>query len=408
VLQKLVIDLKNEIQKLRVQNASLEAEVEMYRSDAGTTMASGIPAVDQQRGGGANEEVLEVLDDPFFRSGDGRFCQNPGIVIQDSHGSTNPLCLALSPDETMICSGGANGVLLLFQWGAVANDGVIPEANRVEVSLPAPVVGVAATHKMVAAGCMDGSVHIVQYETVGGRLRIVARATAPLKHAKFCKNVLWCQDDILVSAAADGDVHLYRVTASGPLDDVDEPVIGLKHWKSLHLGVAVECACRYRSKLILYTRGTTYLTVIDLEDDLGRSILNLNERVAGGFSDHVSFAVLDMAIHKNYLACATDANRHIVIDIEKEVIVRNLYGHDADGYSTPRLSWSSNGQYIYCNTQHASAMVVYEVASGKIVREIKEPHNRPIKDMCSAASTDLLVTTSFDRQTCIWFPEESS
>jgi hypothetical protein len=404
VLQKRVTELKAELRTLKVQNASLEAEVEMYRSEMGGTPVRGTPKIDQI--GEGNKPLAVLVDDPFFRSGDGIFCRHPEIVIKDTHGTSNPLCLALSPDETMLCIGGANGVLLLCQWGAVSNDGTIPAVNRVDIPLPAPVVGLAATKGgLVAAGCMDGSVHVVQYTTAGGGLRNVAQATASLYHAKFCKNILWC-NDLLVSAAADGDVHLYRVTASGPLDNV--PVIGLKHWKSLHLGAAVECTCMYRSKLILYTRGTSYLTVVDLTaDDLVRSKMSLNEGVAGGFSDHVSFAVLDMAVHDKYLACATDANRHIVIDVEKEVIVRNLYGHDADGYSTPKLTWSSSGQYIYCNTQHASAMVVYEVASGKIMEQIEEPHTRPIKDLCSAASTNLLVTTSFDRQACIWFSEKN-
>lgn len=345
-----------------------------------------------------------LVDSPFFQSGNGVYCKYQGLILKDSHGLTNPLCLSLAPEETIVCSGGADGALLLYQWGAISSHGILPDSNRAEVSLSAPVIGVAATKNMAAASCMDGSIHVVKYSDIGGRLKIMATALAPRKHSKFCKNILWSKD-LVVSAAADGDVHLQRVKASGPLDE--ESTVSIRHWKSLHLGAAVEAACMYQNKLIIYTRETNFLIVVDLEKDLLKSKVSLNEGVAGGFSEHVSFAVLDLKIHGKYLACATDANRHIIIDLEKEIIVRNLYGHQADAYSTPKLSWSANGQYLYCNTQHESKMIVYEVASGTIIEEITKPHTRPIKDLCSASTSEMLITTSFDRQTCIWFPDKN-
>lgn len=397
----MVAQLKEEVNSLKLKNAALEAEIEIYRTEMGGKSFS---EKEDKTAGASGHDCSALVDSPFFKSGNGVYCKHQGVLLKDAHGLSNPLCLSLSQDETVACSGGADGALLIYQWGAISAEGILPGPNRAEVALPAPVIGVAAAKNMIAATCMDGSVHIIQYSVAGGGLKVLAKASTPQKHSKFCRNVLW-SNDIVVSAAADGDVHLHRVKAAGPLDE--ELTVNIQHWKSLHLGVAVEAACLYQSKLILYTRETNFLLVVDLEKDLARSKVSLNEGVAGGFSEHVSFAVLDLKIHDKYLACATDANRHIIIDMENETTVRNLYGHQADGYSTPKLSWSSSGQYIYCNTQHSSNLIIYEVASGKIIEEISKSHTRPIKDLYSASSSDMLLTTSFDRQTCIWFPHDN-
>ena len=308
VLQKLVVELKEEVKILKLKNASLEAEVEMYRAEIGGKIPENLGQLTSTNG---HNTSTSMVDSPFFQSGNGVYCKYQGIILKDAHGLTNPLCLSLAPKETIVCSGGADGVLLLYQWGAISSQGILPDSNRAEVSLSAPVIGVAATKNMAAASCMDGSIHVVKYSDIGGRLKIMAAALAPRKHSKFCKNVLWSKD-LVVSAAADGDVHLQRVRASGPLDE--ESTVSIEHWKSLHLGAAVEAACMYQNKLIIYTRETNFLIIVDLEEDLLKSKVSLNEGVAGGFSEHVSFAVLDLKIHGKYLACATDANRHIIID----------------------------------------------------------------------------------------------
>ena len=150
----------------------------------------------------------------------------------------------------------------------------------------------------------------------------------------------------------------------------------------------------------------------------------------------MSFAVLCLKASPDgrYLAAATDTSRHIILEVSSAAtaatssnnagggkILRNLYGHSADCYSSPVIAWSANGQYLYSNTQDNSNLLVYEIASGKLIdpnstssttteqqrdMTVQQQHHRPIKDIFSSPGSDLLVTTSFDRKTVIWFPKQ--
>ena len=119
---------------------------------------------------------------------------------------------------------------------------------------------------------------------------------------------------------------------------------------------------------------------------------------------HVSFAVMDMAVSPNgkYLACATDASRNLILEIDTGLHVRNLYGHENDAYSNPKIAWSCNNQYILGNTQQEGAICVWDIASTQMVQKIVE-HGQTIRDLYSSSTTDTLVTTSFDKQTKLWF-----
>jgi hypothetical protein len=67
----------------------------------------------------------------------------------------------------------------------------------------------------------------------------------------------------------------------------------------------------------------------------------------GCFDEHVSFAVLSLQPSPyggKYLALATDTSRNIIMESGTDRIVRNLYGHKNDGFSNPKVAWSSNGQ----------------------------------------------------------------
>ena len=125
------------------------------------------------------------------------------------------------------------------------------------------------------------------------------------------------------------------------------------------------------------------------------------------FDDHVSFAVLDMVARGDYLGLATDSSRNIVLDWRSGKPVRNLYGHQNDGYSQPKLAWSgANPDYLYGNSQHESAVCVWDLASSKIVDRL-EGHSHTVRDMYASQHTDTLVTTSFDKTTRFWtVPEE--
>lgn len=84
--------------------------------------------------------------------------------------------------------------------------------------------------------------------------------------------------------------------------------------------------------------------------------------------------------------------------------LKDLY--NANNYSwfyRPRIAWSLNGQYLYGNTQDEPMIWVWDVATGDIVQQLEGSHSQKIYDMYSSQVTDMLVTTSFDKQTNLWF-----
>ena len=186
-----------------------------------------------------------------------------------------------------------------------------------------------------------------------GRNRILKSASKDgdaIKHGKFVKIICWSPSEpMLASASADGTV---QITSTGRVD-CEAATVSLEMLKSLHFNGAVEAMCFLNNgdTLCCYVRGTSYLSYFDLRDGYTQRKMSLNGGSAGAkcFDEHVSFAVLSLLPSPDgeYLVAATDASRNIVFKTGTERIVRNLYGHKNDGFSTPKIAWSKNGQYLY-------------------------------------------------------------
>jgi WD40 repeat protein len=191
-------------------------------------------------------------------------------------------------------------------------------------------------------------------------------------------------------------------------NDTLKQSVSLEEVKSFHFKGAVETLCftKNGSVLILYERDTSYLTYIDLIDGFKLSTYSINGDVCGGFDGHVSFAVLQLALSPDgkYICAATDASRNIVMEVGSSNIVRDLYGHKNDSFSNPRVAWSQNGQYIFGNTQEDCSLLVWDVASSKIVKALKG-HDGQLRDIYSSKSSDIVVTASFDKSCRVWLNE---
>ena len=130
--------------------------------------------------------------------------------------------------------------------------------------------------------------------------------------------------------------------------------------------------------------------------------------VTGGFDEHVSFAVMQLSLSPNgkYLCAATDSSRNIIIEVGTSKIIRDLYGHKNDGFSQPRVAWSSNSQYIFGNTQDDCSVIVWDIASSTIVKRMDDKsfggHSGQIRDIFSCKVSDTLVTASYDKTVKIW------
>ena len=369
VLKEQVKTLKQRCSVLTVENEALKAEVEMYRSEAalaGTSSNSSAP-------GTAKTLPPSLERDHFVKSGDGNYAK-----------CKTKLSLAL--------------------WNAENR-----ESATTTVECDAPVIAVdfsrnGRTSKFVAAGCMDGSVHVVYLETDRFSNTIQTQKVGSIQHGKYVKCVAWsATDNILATASADGSVQVHKLE----WNFVDATGATLEKVQQLQLSGAVESLCFREDTLCAYARGSSNLICFDLQDNFAQQKINLNRGPGNAcFDDHVSFAVMDMSVFQNdYLALATDSSRNIVMDWRSGNQVRNLYGHKNDSYSQPKLAWSQNGQYLYGNSQHESTICVWDIASSSIVERL-EGHSNTIRDMYSSSRSDTLVTTSFDKKTQFWTTEE--
>ena len=371
VLQEKVKELAGRVKVLTVENESLKAEVEIYRQEAALPSFSKL-ALGQDASAGDNS-MIEEDEDLFVRAGQGVYANNNEMTWKNMHGTSNPLSVALSLDETIVASGGADKTLRLI----FSSSSDVGTAATVELS--APVISVAfatssSTPQLLACGCMDGSAYLIQYAVanVAGRsvMKIVQHSALPSKHVKYVKTVAWA-DGVLATASADGNVHLYGITMAG----LDPLTLEHNHFtvtlvESLHLETAIEAlAFTADQHLLCYARSTPYIASFDLQDNMKQTKINLNKASAGatsgGFDEHVSMAVMDLKVgathhqHNCWLA-ATDTARNFILDPRSHRIVRNLYGHANDGYSQPKVAWGS-GSYVFGNTQDEAVVCVWDV-----------------------------------------------
>lgn len=354
--------LRAENYALMVQNQALLAEVEEYRRSH--LNLSKLSLNDDKGNSSSAEEKQQSVSstppseaDHFLKSGNGIFPCEVAVTLKNLHGNANPLCCTLHPtDDSLLLTGGADGRLRLCLWGsALAPD---PDASlrvvqsAATLSCPAPVISTAflrsssssrggngisisgtlsgstATTNLIAASCMDGSIHFATYDrasqqqlqpnaannlTFRSLINSQVIETNPfdssssattlhtIKHGKYVKNLVWSPSEpILASASADGTVRLTKIisisgknmTNTPPLAamsiDEDEerdyrsnntpPDIVTKPIVTLHLPGPVEAMTFLDNGNILccYVRGMSYLSYFDLRDDCKQTKHSIN------------------------------------------------------------------------------------------------------------------------------------
>jgi WD40 repeat protein len=371
---------------LTLENETLKAEVELYRNDTAMSNAMAHLSLDKK--------THKLIEEAFIQSGNGVYPKTNDVTLANLHGNSNPSCCAMSPDGTVVATGGADACLSLCPWGDSSCSQKVPCDAPVICTEFSPIV-----RGLVAAGCMDGSVRLVHYTTsTMDKMQSTIIKSALQKHKKYTRALAWSPTQpVLATSSADGTVHLYKVNRSSDLESYTVTLV-----ESLHLTGSVESMCFIAdNQLICYARGTPHFSCFDLNQQCKHTKVNVNATGGAGFTDHVSFAVMDLRVFDNkYLLAATDSSRNIVMDVSSGKHVRNLYGHTNDSYSQPKAAWSTNGAYVLGNTQEDGSVCVWDIASSQIVERL-EGHKQPIRDMY--CSMDVLVTTSFDKMTKLWF-----
>jgi WD40 repeat protein len=464
-LSKQVSDLNLQVAVLQ---AEVEIYREEARSSAATVDRSSSNrcfegGVTKEEGSESQQQHSLVFQLPSSRND---FCCTPKQVVSDLHGNANPTCVACLADSSgknILVTGGADSTVRFTPVDCTAEAVVTSNSASVVVGLSAPVVCMAAVENValtsvpwdmiVAAGTMDGHVHCAVYSNRSRSIEIAEVYHSSLtvncvlkKHDKYVSALSWSRrccfhsanatpkpGHFLASASSDGTVHIFFVFESDSCSDAEEGKLQIQNVESLYFDNAITCLCftNYNGSdmdngivLYAYVRNTPHLKVIRIptNDDSTSCIISTLHLNASLLDDHVSFAVLDLKISfdEAYFALACDNHCHLIVDNRiasnpqpLATIVRKLYGHTADCYSRPVVAWSHEGQYLYCNTQNESKLCTYSIASGKLLEECnideKGPeqqlgHVRPIKDLCSLPNRNLVVTTSFDRNTILWTP----
>jgi len=397
-----VKELTATVKELHMENTILQAKVDVYKAEAekasrSLNMVKKVSILDS----------LEVEDgDDFIKMGNNIYCKEATVTLNNIHGNTNPLSCALNSDDTLLATGGADSCLRLVSWGIAlapydtAVDDAMSKSRK--ISLSCPVICTAFSHHsrssggFVATGGMDGSVNIIKYDD--HEMKVLQ---SDVKHGKYIKTLQWSPTkhgnmSILASAAADGTLFLSKI---------DEYELSVSSMEQLRFDGPVEALCflEHGSILCVHARGTTYLSYFYIDEECKQKKFTLN---ASSFNDeHVSFTVLALVPSPcgKYIAAATDTSRNIILDAKTCRQVRNLYGHVNDGYSTPKIGWSFNGQYLYGNTQDEACVCVWDISSSSIVNRLVS-HDGQIRDLFSSALSDTLVTVSYDKTAKIWLP----
>lgn len=404
----------------------------MYRAEAAVASINKLSLAEDEKQDGSNQSNNTA----FVVSGNGIYPNDPQITLANIHDNANPLCCALSLDDTILATGGADKCVRLLQWGpAWVEESAIDAAakNVVEkagtLSFSAPVICVSfspSSMNVLAAGCMDGSVQLVEYAapSLSNEQTWQLLATpipSEWKHHKYVRCMAWMARNssnqaLLATASADGNVHLYQITKKEDImecDDAPTSKLEIQQLQTLHLGGSIEAMVFWKEYLLVYARNSPFLQYFDVTKDMHlHQKVNLNtnttgKSTTGGFDDHVSFCIMDLAVSPcgTYLAAATDTSRNMVLEAATGVQLRNLYGHSNDGFSQPKLTWSNNGMYIIGNTQEEAALCVWDIASEKLITRLSSGTSSPVRDLVRGHSSDCVVTTSFDKLTKLWFPK---
>jgi WD40 repeat protein len=216
-------------------------------------------------------------------------------------------------------------------------------------SSPAPVIAVRfaptlcgfhirSPNSLVAVGCMDGSVTSKSSSnnnnsTDGSKLitkKVQSNITCQTvqsitDHTKYVRDIAWSPTHpIVTSASADGTVQLYSVTSNDNDDNYDDTTTIVAKYRTksiqnLHFTGSVECITYTGdgTKLVCYSRGTPYLSIFDRQNEYQLTKINLNQldtnATTGGFSDHVSYSIMDMSFSPVQQYCNTILG-YIILD----------------------------------------------------------------------------------------------
>ena len=403
--QQRALDAEAEVARLRKRNRELEDELDLLAVANADLRAMAAPAAPAPAPAGPPIESFAALR---VHGASRALRPEPDRTIEHASGAANATCVALHSEHGLVC-GGADGVLRLHK------DGIDP----IQHACGSPPLRLAFYRdgECLACGCMDGTVRF--YHTTKMSSFDPAKDELPdflpaldeyhraRDHTARIVSIAWGEpfgqfnDIYIATCARDKTVIISDGNAS--------PICPL-HTLVLPANPESLCFCPDGKELIVYCRGEPFRRHVKIEGSspvsmLAETRVSVNEtRIslnANDWDTHCSFAVLDMAVSPDgkYLACATDANKHIIYPLHSNEHVRVLVVHTADEYANARVAWL--GESVVSNSQKDPGLYQWDIGSGKVLKRIERAHGKAVRDL--AVSDDgTLATCSFDKAAKLW------
>ena len=399
--QQRALAAEAEVARLRKRNRELEDELDLLAVANADLRSMAAPAAPAPAPAGPPLESFAALR---VHGASRALRSEPDRTIDHASGAANATCVALHSENGLVV-GGADGVLRLHK------EGIEP----IQHACGSPPLRLAFHGDFLACGCMDGTVrfyHTSDLSSFDPKKDELPDIVPALKeynrardHTARIVSIAWGEpfgqynDIYIATCARDKTVIIY---------DADEH--RLLHTLVLPSNPESLCFAPGGKELIVYCRGEPFRRHVTIEGSspvsmLAETRVSVNEtRIslnANDWDTHCSFTVLDMAVSPDgkYLACATDANKHIIYPLHSNEHVRVLVGHTADEYANARIAWL--GESVVSNSQKDPGLYQWDIGSGKILTRVERAHGKAVRDL-AVADDGTLATCSFDKAAKLW------
>jgi len=429
--QQRALAAEAEVERLRKRNRELEDELDLLAVANADLRAMAAPAAPAPAPAGPPLESFA----PLRVHGASRALRSePDSIVHQASGTANATCVAVYPgvavdgiglgDGRGLVCGGADGVVRLYVDGVE----LVQHACASPLLRLAFAPGAGPDVYCLACGCMDGTVRYLctaELTSVGmgpdllmalrelkrpggaeaaataaaskGLLRELGRSR---DHKSRIVAIAWGEPfaneegyemGYFATCARDKTVIIYHAQYYSEGGRKLHTLVLPSNPESL-------CFCPDGKELIVYCRGEPFRRHIDCSRPDAETRISLN---ANDWDTHCSFAVLDMAVSPDgkYLACATDANKHIIYPLHSNEHVRVLVGHTADEYANARIAWLGDASVV-SNSQKDPGLYQWDIGSGKILKRVERAHGKAVRDLAVADGT--LATCSFDKAAKLW------
>ena len=409
--QQRALAAEAEVARLRKRNRELADELDLLAVANADLRAMAPPAAPAPTPAGPPIESFAALR---VHGASRALRSEPDSTIDQATGAANATCVALHSKRGLVC-GGADGVLRLH----------IDGAEPIQHACGSPPLRLAFYRdgECLACGCMDGTVRfyhtskLSSFDPKKDELPDIVPALDEYNrardHTARIVSIAWGEpfgqynDVYIATCARDKTVNIY---------DADDLAGSIRPLHTLVLPSNPEslCFCPGGKELIVYCRGEPFRRHINIEGSrpvsmLAETRVSVNEtRIslnANDWDTHCSFAVLDMAVSPDgkYLACATDANKHIIYPLHGNEHVKVLVGHTADEYANARIAWLGDASVV-SNSQKDPGLYQWDIGSGKILTRIERAHTKAVRDLAIAddGAERRLATCSFDKKAKQW------